>query len=45
MKVINTLADAFKLASHSLLKLKKYKGLVYNEEQEIGEINQTVDIS
>ena len=36
MKVINTLADTFKLNYHVLLKLKKYEGLVYNEEQEIG---------
>ena len=44
-KVVNSLADAFTLAHHSLLKLKKYKALVYSEEQEIGEINQTVGIS
>ena len=44
-KVINTLADAFRLAHHSLLRLKKYEGLVFNEEQEIGEINQIVDLS
>ena len=41
-KVINTQADAFKLVHHSLLKLKKYEGLVYKEEQEI---NQIVDTS
>ena len=33
VKCINTLADAFILAHHSLLKLKKYEGLVHNEEQ------------
>ena len=33
------------IANHSLLKLKKYKGLVYKEEQEVGEINQIADIS
>ena len=42
---INTLADAFKLSHPSLLKLKKYKSLVYNKEQDIGEINQIVDLS
>ena len=44
-KLFNNLASALKLPHHSLLKLKKYKGLIYNEEQEIGEINQIVDIS
>ena len=38
-------ADAFKLTHHSLLKLKRYKGLVYSKEQEIGEISQIVDVS
>ena len=42
---IKTLADAFKLGHHSSQKLRKYESLVYNEEQEISEINQTVDIS
>ena len=36
VKVINALADTFKLAHHSLLKLKKYESLVYNEEKGIG---------
>ena len=31
MKVINILADTFKLAHHNLLKLKKYEGIAYNE--------------
>ena len=30
-KTISTLADAFRLAHHSLWKLKKYEALVYNE--------------
>ena len=33
MKVINTLAGTFKLDHHSLLKLRKYEGLIYNKEQ------------
>ena len=37
------LADPFKLAHHSLLKLKKSEGLVYNEELELAEINQIVE--
>ena len=41
-KVINTLAGVFKLTHHNLFKLKKYEGLVHNEEQEIGDINQMV---
>ena len=45
MQTIITLADTFKLAHHSLLKLKKYERLVYNEEQDIGQINQIVDLS
>ena len=44
-KAINTLAETFKLAHHSLLTLKKYEGLVYNEELKIGEIKQIVDLS
>ena len=43
--IINTLADTFKLSHHSLIKQKKYEGLVYNEEQEIGDISQIVGIS
>ena len=31
-KTINTLAETFKLVHQSLLKLKKYKGLLYNAE-------------
>ena len=42
-KVINTLADAFKVAHQSLLKLKKYKGLLYIDECELSEINQITD--
>ena len=41
-KTINTLADAFELAHHSLFKLKKYEGLIYNDECEVAEINQIV---
>ena len=44
-KVINIIANKFKLANNSLLKLKKYEGKVYNEGQEIRNINQIVDIS
>ena len=44
-KTINTLADSFKLAHHILLKLKKYKVLVYNEEHELAEINKIIDAS
>ena len=44
MKVVNTL-DSFKLAHHNLLELKKYGGLVYNEEQVIGKISQFVHLS
>ena len=43
VKVLNTLADAFKLAHHSLLKLIKYEGLVYNKDQIIAEINERED--
>ena len=31
------------LAHHSLLKLKKYKGLVYNEDEKIAEIDKITD--
>ena len=44
-KAINTLADAFKIAHHSLLKLKKYKGLVYEGKHKGTEINQFRDTS
>ena len=44
-KTINMLAGTFKLAHYSLIKLKKYKGLVYNDEHEIAEINQILDTS
>ena len=39
-KALNTLTDTFKLAHHSILKLKKYAGLEYNEGQTIAEINE-----
>ena len=42
-KTINTLVDTFKLAHHCLLELKKYKGLVYNDELPITEMNQITD--
>ena len=41
-KTINTLVDVFK--HQSLLKLKMYKGLLYNEEYEVSEIKQHVDM-
>ena len=41
--MINTLADAFKLAHQSLLKLKTYKGLFYNDECVVSEINPNTD--
>ena len=44
-KTINTLADAFRLAHHSLLKLKKYEGVVYNEDQTIAEINEIKNLT
>ena len=44
-KLLNTLANAFKLANHILLKLMKYEGLVYNKEQETGEIDKIVDFT
>ena len=34
-KIINSLADTSRLAHHSILKLKKYEGLVCNEDQAI----------
>ena len=40
-KTINTLAHAFRLAQQSLLKLKKYKGLLYNEVSEIQQLTDT----
>ena len=43
-KTINTLADAFKLAYQSLLKSKKYKGLLHNEEHEVSEMQQHMDM-
>ena len=42
-KMIITLADAFKLAHQSLLKLKDYKDLLYDEEHEVSEIHQMTD--
>ena len=36
-KTICMLAYAFTLVHHSLLKLKKYEGLVYNKDQTIAE--------
>ena len=38
-KTINTLADAFKLADQSLLKLEKYKVLLYSEKHEVPKYN------
>ena len=40
---ISTLADAFRLAHHSLLKVQKYEGLMYNDEHAIAEITQITD--
>ena len=42
-KTTNVLADAFRLAHHNLLKLKKYEGVGYNEDQSIAEINEIID--
>ena len=42
-KTLNTLADTFRLAHHSLIKLKKYEGMVYNEDPAIAEINEIAD--
>ena len=39
-KMIYTLAYAFKLAHQSLFKLKKYNGLLYNDDHDISEINE-----
>ena len=41
--MINTLADIFILAHQILMKLKKYKGLLYSDEDEVSEINQITD--
>ena len=43
MKTIGTLADVFRLAHHSLLKLKKYEGIVYHDQHAIVEINEITD--
>ena len=43
-KPINTLADTGKLAHQSLLKLKKYEGLLYNEEHGVSNILQKTDM-
>ena len=43
-KTVHTLADTFKLAHQSLLKLKKYEGLLYNEEHEVSQIQQHSDM-
>ena len=43
-KTIKTLAEVFKLAHQSLLKLKKYKDLLYNEEHEVSKIQQQTDM-
>ena len=43
IKTIYTLADTFRLAHHSLLKLKRYEGLGYNDDQTIAEINEITD--
>ena len=42
-RIIIMLADAFRLAHHRLLKLKKYEGLVYKEDQTVAEINKITD--
>ena len=42
-KLIGTLADAFRLAHHSLLKLKKYEGLLYHNKHTIDEISEITD--
>ena len=42
-KILNTLADPFRLAHWGLLKLKKYEAWVYNEDQTITEINEKAD--
>ena len=43
VKTLKTLADAFRLAHHSLLKLIRYEGLVHNEDRIIAEINEIAD--
>ena len=43
-KIINTLADAFKLVHQSLVKVKKFKVLLYNVECEVSKINKITDI-
>ena len=43
-KTINTLVDAFKLAHQSVLKFKKYEGLLFNKEYEVSEIWQQTDM-
>ena len=45
-KNIRTLADAFKSAQHNLLKLKQYKGLNYdsNDEDDMAEGVETVNV-
>ena len=42
-KTINTLADEFRPVYQSLLKFKKYEGLLYNEDHEVSEIQQLID--
>ena len=42
-KTINILPDAFRLAHHILLQLKKYEGLMYHDKHAIAEINQITD--
>ena len=42
-KTINTLAVTFKFAHQSLLKLKKYERLIYNDECNVAKINQMID--
>ena len=42
--MINTLADAFKLAHHSFSNQMKYECLLCNDEFEVSEINQITDI-
>ena len=36
--------NTYKLAHQSLLKLKKYEGLLYNKEHEVSEMQQHTDI-
>ena len=43
-KTVNTLADAFKLAHQSLVKLKKDEVSLYTEEHEVPEIQQQTDM-